>query len=136
MSESSATLHEPVARLHDRTIDLHRALVSLQEELEAADWYQQRADACRDESLSAILEHNLDEELEHAAMLLEWLRRHHAGFAGHLDTYLYSEGPITEVEEAATAPAPADGGDEAAPARNASAPVEEFTVGPLKQEAP
>jgi len=108
MSEASTTLHEPVGRLSDRTIDLHRVLVSLQEELEAVDWYRQRADACRDDALRGILEHNMAEEIEHAAMILEWLRRNHPGFAGEFDNHLYGEGSITaqEVEHSDEAKTP------------------------------
>ena len=72
---SSVGYHEPIAELSDETRDMHRAIVSLMEELEAVDWYNQRADACRDPELKAILEHNRDEEKEHAAMVLEWIRR-------------------------------------------------------------
>ena len=72
---SSVGYHEPVEELSDETRDMHRAIVSLMEELEAIDWYQQRADACKDPELRAILAHNRDEEKEHAAMVLEWIRR-------------------------------------------------------------
>ena len=74
------------------------ALVSLQEELEAVDWYQQRADACEDAELKAILLHNMREEIEHASMVLEWLRRRHPDFQTHLRTYLFQEKPILEIE--------------------------------------
>ncbi len=67
--------HEPVEELSDETRDMHRAIISLMEELEAVDWYNQRVDACKDKELKAILEHNRDEEKEHAAMVLEWIRR-------------------------------------------------------------
>jgi hypothetical protein len=77
---------------------MHRALVSLQEELEAVDWYQQRADATEDPELKAILLHNMREEIEHASMVLEWLRRNHPDFAKHLRTYLFQEKPILEIE--------------------------------------
>lgn len=99
--------HEAASAMSAQTMDRHRALVSLQEELEAVDWYQQRADACKDGALREILLHNMREEIEHAAMVLEWLRRNHDSFAEHLDTYLYSEGDITAVEAAATS---GDGG--------------------------
>jgi ferritin-like protein len=95
-------LHEAREVLSKETRDLHRALVSLQEELEAVDWYRQRADACHDEPLKAILLHNMHEEVEHAAMLTEWLRRHNDDFAVHLRTYLFTESPITQVEESTT----------------------------------
>lgn len=99
MAASSATLHEDPAKLGPDTIDRHRAIVSLMEELEAADWYDQRVKAAEDEQLRSILAHNRDEEKEHAAMLLEWLRRHDAMFADHLKTYLFSDGPIRERKE-------------------------------------
>lgn len=97
---SSEGLHEPRDELSDATRDMHRALVSLQEELEAADWYRQRADACRDPQLKAILLHNMREEMEHAAMVLEWIRRNDKDFDGHLRDYLFTQAPITEVEQA------------------------------------
>jgi ferritin-like protein len=90
-------LHEE--NLSAGVVDRHRAIVSLMEELEAADWYAQRAEAASDPELRAILEHNGDEEKEHAAMVLEWLRRHDSALAGHLQTYLYQEGSITQREE-------------------------------------
>jgi uncharacterized protein len=94
----SAGLHESEERLSPATIDRHRALVSLQEELEAVDWYDQRVDATTDPSLAAILAHNRDEEKEHACMVLEWLRRHDPVLDRHLRTYLFTTEPITEVE--------------------------------------
>jgi ferritin-like protein len=103
MAGSSDTYHEPLEKLSSTTQDMHRALVSLQEELEAVDWYQQRADACADAELKAILLHNMREEIEHAAMVLEWLRRNHPDFQRHLRTYLFQEKPILEIEEADTA---------------------------------
>jgi ferritin-like protein len=97
MAQSSTTLHEN--DLSPDVVDRHRAIVSLMEELEAVDWYDQRVQAATNDELRAVLAHNRDEEKEHACMVLEWLRRNDEGFAGHLGTYLYSEGPITEVEE-------------------------------------
>lgn len=95
--------HEPLECLSQRTKDLHRALLSLMEELEAVDWYQQRADATGDPALQRILEHNRDEEKEHAAMTLEWIRRQDPGFDHVLRTYLFKEPTeITEIEEEAT----------------------------------
>ena len=99
---SSEGLHEDPSVLSDETKNRHRAIVSLMEELEAVDWYQQRAEACTDEELRAILAHNRDEEIEHASMVLEWLRRRVPKFDENLGTYLNTEGPVTEVEEAAT----------------------------------
>jgi ferritin-like protein len=101
MAGASTDLHERVELLSDQAIDLHRALVSLQEELEAADWYNQRALATSDAELAAILTHHRDEEKEHASMLLEWIRRHDAKFDEHLRTYLFTDKPITEVEREA-----------------------------------
>ena len=97
---SSAGYHEPIAELSDETRDMHRAIVSLMEELEAVDWYNQRADACRDEELKAILMHNRDEEKEHAAMVLEWLRRRDPKLDEHLRTFLFTEKPILQAEGA------------------------------------
>lgn len=86
--------HEPVGELSDDTRDFHRAVISLMEELEAVDWYNQRIDACKDEELKAILAHNRDEEKEHAAMVLEWIRRKDAKFNEQLKDYLFTEKPI------------------------------------------
>jgi ferritin-like protein len=98
MAESSTTYHEALEKLSSTTQDMHRALVSLQEELEAVDWYQQRAEACTDEALQAILLHNMREEIEHAAMVIEWLRRHSADFDRHLRTYLFQDRPLGDIE--------------------------------------
>jgi len=100
---SSENLHEPAELLSDETKNRHRALVSLREELEAVDWYQQRAEACTDPELAAVLVHNKNEEIEHAMMTLEWLRRKDPVFRAHIATYLNSNGPITEVEKQAVA---------------------------------
>ncbi len=94
----SAGLHEPENRLTTDTIDRHRALASIQEELEAVDWYAQRVDATDDAELGAVLAHNRDEEKEHAAMTLEWLRRRDPMLDKHLRTYLFSSGSILERE--------------------------------------
>ena len=103
MAGSSAGLHEPQDRLANETIDEHRALVSIMEELEAVDWYHQRADATGDPELKAILEHNRDEEKEHAAMMIEWLRRRDSVLDRHLRTYLFTSGSIVEEEHEAEA---------------------------------
>jgi ferritin-like protein len=95
---SSEVLHEDANKLGPDVIDQHRAIVSLMEELEAVDWYNQRAKATGNSELRSILEHNRDEEKEHAAMVLEWLRRGDAKLSQHLKTFLFSEGPITEIE--------------------------------------
>ena len=91
---SSVGYHEPVEELSAETRDMHRAIVSLMEELEAVDWYNQRADACKDAELKAILEHNRDEEKEHAAMVLEWIRRKDPRFSKELHEYLFTKKPI------------------------------------------
>lgn len=83
--------HEPVSELSDEARDMHRAIVSLMEELEAVDWYNQRMDACKDDELRAILKHNRDEEKEHAAMVLEWIRRRDAAFDKELRDTLFTD---------------------------------------------
>tara|TARA_R110000868_G_scaffold53744_6_gene168607 strand:+ start:3295 stop:3609 length:315 start_codon:yes stop_codon:yes gene_type:complete len=99
---SSEGLHAPRERLSPKTIHMHQAITSLMEELEAVDWYAQRADDCDDASLKAILIHNMREEVEHAAMALEWLRRNSEDFERELKTYLFTDGPITKLEEEVT----------------------------------
>jgi ferritin-like protein len=107
----SAGLHEPADQLSAQIIDRHRAITSLQEELEAIDWYDQRVEATADGELAAVLAHNRDEEKEHAAMTLEWLRRHDPALDRHLRTYLFTTEPVTEVETEAEAGGEAtDGG--------------------------
>ena len=95
--------HEAVESLHPLTLDRHRAIESIMEELEAVDWYDQRVDAAGDPELAAILAHNRDEEKEHAAMTLEWLRRHDAVLDQHLRTYLFTSGSVLETEHEAAA---------------------------------
>ncbi len=87
--------HEPLEKLSDATMDMHRAITSLMEELEAVDWYNQRADACIDPELKSILEHNRDEEKEHAAMVLEWIRRRDPKMDQELRDTLFTTGSIT-----------------------------------------
>ncbi|RKY81795.1 ferritin [candidate division KSB1 bacterium] len=87
-------LQESEGKLSDKVKDLHRAIVSLVEELEAVDWYNQRAEVCRDKELQNILIHNRDEEKEHAAMLLEWIRRNDSGFDKEIKDYLFTDKPI------------------------------------------
>ena len=94
---ASEGYHEPLGELRDETRDMHRAIVSLMEELEAVDWYNQRVDACKDDELRAILAHNRDEEKEHASMLLEWIRRRDTAFEGELKDYLFTEKPIAHA---------------------------------------
>jgi len=99
---ASDTLHAPRERLSTETLSIHHAIVSLMEELEPVDWYRQRADDCEDEELKAILLHNMREEIEHAAMALEWLRRNSDYFNKELKEYLFTEGSIAGHEEEAT----------------------------------
>jgi uncharacterized protein len=100
MPQGSTTLHESEERLSSATRDLHRAIVSLMEELEAVDWYQQRMEATDDGELREILRHNRDEEKEHAAMVLEWIRRHDSAWEAKLREFLFTEGPIVGREQA------------------------------------
>ncbi|WP_372000594.1 ferritin [Tistrella mobilis] len=104
-------LHAPREKLSRHTLALHHAISSLMEELEAVDWYRQRADDCEDDELREILLHNMREEIEHAMMTLEWLRRNDGDFAEQIKTYLFTEGPITGVEESATGGGDGKGGD-------------------------
>ena len=86
--------HEPASELSLETRDMHRAIVSLMEELEAVDWYNQRVDACSDPELKSILRHNRDEEKEHAAMVLEWIRRRDPSFDKELRDWLFTDKPL------------------------------------------
>lgn len=122
---ASEGFHEPLDRLSVDTQDMHRALISLQEELEAVDWYQQRAEATEDEALRRILAHNRDEEKEHALMVLEWIRRKDPAFDRMTRVYLFSEGEITAIEAEETAGDTA-GSEVAIPPSTPS-----FTVGSL-----
>lgn len=110
---ASEGFHESPQDLTPQTRDMHRAILSLMEELEAIDWYQQRIDAAGDETLKTILAHNRDEEKEHASMVLEWIRRHDPAFDAHLKQYLFTTAPITErgaPSEGETAAPTAKGG--------------------------
>ncbi len=110
MAGSSGSLHESESVLKPETIDRHRAVVSIMEELEAVDWYDQRIDAATDQELKELLAHNRDEEKEHAAMMLEWLRRHDPKLDEHLRTYLFTNKRLLEIEEEAEGKG--GGGDE------------------------
>jgi uncharacterized protein len=92
---SNEGYHEPVSELSAETRDMHRAIVSLMEELEAVDWYNQRMDACQDEELRGLLKHNRDEEKEHAAMALEWIRRRDPAFDEQLRKYLFKDASLS-----------------------------------------
>ena len=98
---ASEGTHEALDKLSPATLERHRAIVSIMEELEAIDWYDQRVDASDDPDLAAVLAHNRDEEKEHASMTLEWLRRHDPVLDRHLRTYLFTDGSILETEVAA-----------------------------------
>lgn len=111
MAEKST--HEPTETLSAATLDMHRAINSLMEELEAVDWYQQRAETCADDALRAVLIHNKNEEVEHAMMNLEWIRRNSPIFDAQARKFLFTEGPIEGVEAGASA------GEPAPPARGA-----------------
>jgi hypothetical protein len=121
---ASEGLHEPQELMQSATIDRHRAITSIKEELEAVDWYDQRVDATSDAALATILAHNRDEEKEHAAMTLEWLRRHDPVLDGHLRTYLFTTAPVTEIE----AEAEAGGGSDIPPSPGAGS----LGIGSLK----
>lgn len=123
---SSESLHAPRERLSRQTLLLHHAIVSVIEELEAIDWYRQRADDAEDETLRGLLLHNMREEMEHASMVLEWIRRHNADFDGHLKTYLFTEAPILEIETAAEGAKP--------PGRSLGGDDRSFTVGRLRED--
>jgi len=110
---NSVGYHEPENKLRPETLDNHRALTSMQEELEAADWYDQRVDAATDPDLKQILAHNRDEEKEHFAMVLEWYRRRDATMDTHLKEYLFTSGSLIAREQANTGEGP-DTGDGAA----------------------
>src|SRR6185437_13707150 len=126
MAGASAEYHESLEVLKPETLDHHRAIVSIMEELEAIDWYDQRVDATNDASLAAILAHNRDEEKEHAAMTLEWLRRRDPKLDEHLRTYLFTSGSILELEHEAES-GDGGGGGGAAPDSSGS-----LAIGSLK----
>ena len=92
-------LHEDIEELSEKTLDMRRAIDSLIEEFEAVEWYQERIDATDDDKLADILAHNRDEEKEHAAMVLEWIRREDDAVSDELEDYLFTEGRITELED-------------------------------------
>lgn len=117
---SSEQLHAPRDRISTATFARHQAVISLMEELDAVDWYRQRSDDCDDGPLKEILLHNMREEIEHACMLIEWLRRNDADWDRNLRTYLYSDVSIVEAEHAA----------ENGPA--APRPTRQFTIGPIQ----
>jgi ferritin-like protein len=126
---SSETYHEPIELLSEETRNMHRAIVSLKEELEAVDWYQQRAEACSDQELRAVLVHNKNEEIEHAMMNLEWIRRHSEVFDTNVKKYINAKGPILAVEMQ-----PSAGESGASGASQASSGSSSLGIGSLKGE--
>jgi uncharacterized protein len=129
----SETYHEPLDLLTEKTRNMHRAIVSLKEELDAVDWYQQRAEACSDTELRGVLLHNRSEEIEHAMMVLEWIRRNESTFDENVGTYLRTQAPILEVERAQAARG--NGGSSAAQggaASPASGPSPSLGIGSLR----
>src|SRR3954453_7243110 len=99
---SSEVLHVPREKLSRKTLEMHDAITSLMEELEAVDWYRQRADDIQDPELKAIVLHNAREELEHASMVLEWIRRHDQEADAQLKEFLFSSGSIAGREKDAS----------------------------------
>jgi hypothetical protein len=118
-------LHEE--QLSEKTINMHRAIRSLIEELEAIDWYTQRAEACQDADLQTIIKHNRDEEIEHATMTLEWIRRNFPKFNDALKVYLFTTGDITAIEKEVE-----NGGGKDEKKTGSSKTSREFTVGAMK----
>lgn len=96
------SFYVPYSELSAEARTFDNAIASLMEELEATNYYNQRADVATDESLREIMIHNRNEEIEHVAMLVEWFRRNSPEFEEELRTYLFTDAPITEVEESAT----------------------------------
>ena len=126
---TSEGLHENESLLQPAAIDRHRALASIGEELEAVDWYDQRVEATGDTELASVLAHNRDEEKEHAAMTLEWLRRNDPVLDRHLRTYLFTEAPIVAEESAAE-----HGDADASSAPAVGAPDGSLGIGSLKEQ--
>lgn len=126
---SSETLHEDPEKLGHKVVDHHRAIVSLMEEFEAVDWYDQRAKATGNAELRTIMEHNRDEEKEHAMMVLEWLRRNDPKLDEHMKTYLFTKLPVTEIEKAATA----GGGESAGEAKGGDTSDGSLGIGSLRK---
>jgi ferritin-like protein len=132
---ASESYHEPVGLLGADVVDRHRAIQSIMEELEAVDWYDQRVAATADEGLAEVLAHNRDEEKEHAAMTIEWLRRNDPAFDGFLRTYLFTDGSIVGIEHVAEhgggGDADAEGGADAD--RSTGAPDGSLAIGSLRE---
>lgn len=132
---ASEGLHEPTERLSASTLDRHRAIASLMEELEAVDWYDQRVEATDDPTLAEILAHNRDEEKEHSAMVLEWLRRHDPTLDRQLRTYLFTDDDILAVESGAATQAGAGEPEGDGHTAGAAAPSSSLGIGSLRHLA-
>lgn len=131
---SSEDLHVPREILTTDARLLHYAITSLKEELDAVDWYRQRADDIEEEELKGLLLHNMREEMEHASMLLEWIRRRNGDFAAHIKTYLFSKGSILGVEKVAEGKdSGPSGGSGSAPAAGSGDNTGRATIGSLKE---
>ena len=91
--------HEPASEMTKKSREIIRAINSLKEEIEAVDWYYQRVAVTDDKELKEIMWHNAEEEIEHAMMTLEWLRRNQEGWDEQMRTYLFCEGSIMDAEE-------------------------------------
>jgi ferritin-like protein len=129
---ASEGLHEAPGDLDAQVIDRHRAIRSIMEELEAIDWYDQRVEATNDAGLAEVLAHNRDEEKEHAAMTLEWLRRHDAVLDGHLRTYLFTTESIVAEEHQAEH---GDGGSEGGASERGATTESSLGIGSLREGA-
>jgi uncharacterized protein len=129
---SSENLHAPRERLSKRALTLHHAIVSLMEELDAIDWYRQRSEDTEDEALKGLLLHNMREEMEHASMLIEYIRRTDSDFNRFLKTYLFTKEPILEIEEEAEKGGESARDEDKRRDRSEGAPEPGFTVSPLR----
>ena len=133
MAAGSGQYHEPIELLSEETKNMHRALVSVMEELEAIDWYQQRAEACSDPDLQKVLLHNKEEEMEHAMMGIEWIRRHSPSFDKQARAYLFSSGDLTSLEKNETGEGSKGGGSAiGSSAIGSSATSESLGIGSLR----
>ena len=132
---SSESLHVPRELLSQDARLLHHAVTSLKEELDAVDWYRQRAEDIEDAELRELLLHNMREEMEHASMLMEWIRRHNSDFAEHMTTYLFTEAPILGIEKAAEADAAGDTGAKGPSHNEADTSADRrVTIGSLREK--
>lgn len=128
------TEHEPRANLPEEVIEQRRAMESLIEELEAVMWYQERAAASGDPSVKDVLIHNRNEEIEHAMMLLEWVRRNFPGFDERMKTYLFTTAPITEIEEQAEGGEEGGSDDQAVTSAGGNPDSGSLNIGSMKGE--